>query len=435
MNKDSMNLGGSKAFEAANGGIGEAGGLGFGVGVCTNEEDLAAMSLTPMDGCDDPSSENYGNYVHSNGSVMVYVPAFCYRIGQPTAPSYERDGANALEIGSPDLDGADNWILHRAFIDGGQKKSGFFMDKYLCSKSASDSNIAVSVKNADQISTTGHTSYIDSSSMTGCSGAVYDAITLSRARGDQYACVSCFQWSAIAMLTLAHGQAVTSSENCAWYDTGYEMNFPKGSNNSSKLNDVNDTSVKFTAHSKNSNFAKTGSGVPFGKTTHNGQASGITDINGCMWQPLLGIYQSSTSGQYYVAKESFKMHDFTTSNYNTSSNFDSVSGMAASGFGFWGNGTACVFNTSSSGAGRAICGVIASSVGMGSSGTNLFGKDQCWAYTYASCAVLASGNCSTGTDSGVWYRYGAVYWDGSSGDAISFRAAGYPPSVAPWGGG
>ena len=76
--------------------IGVAGEMGFGVGVCDNADDLAAMSLTPMDGCDDPASSNYGNYVHSNGSVMVYVPAFCYRIGQPTAPSYERDGANAL---------------------------------------------------------------------------------------------------------------------------------------------------------------------------------------------------------------------------------------------------------------------------------------------------------------------------------------------------
>lgn len=420
LNKDLM-LGGSNS---ASGGIGVAGEQGFGVGVYPGDEaDLVAVGLSPMDGCDDPASDNYGNYVHTNGSVMVFVPAFCYRIGQPTAPSYERDGANALEIGAPELDGTDGWILHRAFIDGGQQKLGFFMDKYLCSKSASNSNIAVSVKNANQISLS--SSYINSSSMTGCSGYIYDAITLSRARGDQYACVSCFQWSAIAMLSLAHGQAVTSSENCAWYDSGYTTNFPKGSNNSSSLNDVNDTSVKFTAHSKNSSFAKTGSGVPFAKTTHNGQASGITDINGCMYQPLLGIVQSGTSGTYMVAKESFKMHDFTTSNYNASSNFDSVSGMAASGSGYWGNGTTCVFNTSASGAGRAICGVIATSGGKGSSGTSLFGNDRCRPYNNTSYVVLASGYYDNGSVAGVWYRGGdGYYWISDLYD-VSFRAAGY----------
>lgn len=427
LNKDLM-LGGAKS---ASGGIGVAGEQGFGVGVYGGDEaDLTAMGLSLMDGGDDPTNANYGNYVHTNGSVMVFVPAFCYRIGNAAAPSYSRDGANALEIGSPELDGTDGWILHRAFIDGGQQKLGFFMDKYLCSKSASNSNIAVSVKNANQISLTSSSSYINSSSMTGCSGVIYDAITLSRARGEQYACVSCFQWSAIAMLSLAHGQAVTSSENCAWYDSGYTMNFPKGNNNnsSSAPGDTNDSTVKYTAHSKVGAFGKTGSGTPFAKTTHNGQDCGICDINGLQFQPLLGIYQGSTSKHFYVAKESYKMHDFTTSNYNASSNFDlcNTGTPATNNTQYrFGNGSSCAFFTASSGSQRALCGVVPTATGSSSGGTALFGNDYGYWYNNTSYVVLASGGYGDGSDAGVWCRYGYYgYW--SNGDYnVSFRAAGY----------
>ena len=146
--------------------IGEAGTQGFGVGVYGGDEsELAAMNLTPMDGCDDPASDNYGNYQHTNGSIMCFIPAFAYRVGNAAAPSYSRDGANALEISSAtNFSGyeagasfsgnaslGDGWILHRAFVDGGLVKRGFFIDKYLCSKSASNTNVAVSVKNGDPI--------------------------------------------------------------------------------------------------------------------------------------------------------------------------------------------------------------------------------------------------------------------------------------------
>ena len=129
--------------------IGVAGGQGFGVGVYPGSKDeLNAMQLTPFSGFDNPSSVHYGNYQHVNLSTMCCVPAFCYRLGQPTAPSYSRDGANALEVKNAfefpqfehnkafvdgDADFGDGWILHRAFVDGGKMKNCFFMDKYLCS--------------------------------------------------------------------------------------------------------------------------------------------------------------------------------------------------------------------------------------------------------------------------------------------------------------
>lgn len=412
------------SYAATSGGggtIGEAGQPGFGCGTYPGpQSDLDAIGLTPMSGYDDPTSENYGNYQHSLGSIMVFIPAFAMRFGRSTAPSYSRDGANAVEIGAPELAGTDGWVLHRAFIDGGQQKLGFFVDKYLCSKKSGNSNIAVSVKNANQISLS--SSYENSSSMTGCSGRIYDAITLSRARGETYACVSAFQWSALSILSLACGQAATSAENCAWYDPNHTINFPKGSNNYRK--DYNDSSVTFSQHSKYSDFGKTGSGTPFAKTTHNGQACGVADVNGCMWQPLLGVYQTS-GGTFAVAKESYKMHDFTTGNYNTSSNFDTVSGFYSSSSGYWGNGSNCAFTTETSGAKRAMCGVFPVSSGAGNSGTALFGNDYARYGASTGYVVLAAGVYYGASSAGVWCRAGTLSdWNGDY-NHVGFRAAGY----------
>lgn len=403
--------------------IGVAGQQGFGVGVYGGDPaDLTTIGLSPMQGCEDHASENYGNYQHSEGSIMVFVPAFAMRFGRSTAPSYARDGANAVEIGSPELAGTDGWILHRAFIDGGKQKLGFFVDKYLCSKKAGNSNIAVSVKNGDQISLTSSSSYINSSSMTGCSGIIYDAITLGRARGEGYSCVSAFQWSALSILSLACGQAATSADNCAWYDANHNTNFPKGSNNNCK--DINDSSVTFSSHFMNLSFGKTGSGTPFAKTTHNGQACGVADVNGCMYQPLLGIYQTTRSGTFAVAKESYKMHDFTEDNLNTSSNFDTVGGFY-NGRGYWGNGSNCAFSTGSTNTERSMIGVFPVSSGASGGGTSLFGNDRASYSVGSNLVVLAAGKYNDGSKAGVWSRNGGYDYWGSDDYYVGFRAAGY----------
>lgn len=400
--------------------IGVAGQQGFGVGIYGGDPaDLDLIELHPIGGCEDPTSDNYGNYIHHNGSVMVFIPAFCYRIGNPSAPSYSRDGVNALEIRDASLGEGGGWILHRAFIDGGAQKFGFFIDKYLCSKSFDNEDIAVSVKDANQISLS--TSYVNSSVMPDCYGAVYDAITLSRARGKAYACVSAFQWSALSMLSLAHGQAATSVENCAWYDADYIYNFPKGSNNATK--DINDSSVTFTPHLRNSAYGQTGSGTPFAKTTHNGQVCGVADVNGCMQQPLLGIHPNEDPGAFAVAKESYKMHDFALGNFGVSSSFDAVSGFS-SAKARWGSGSNCVFATETSGSKRAMCGVFPVSSSASTDGTSLFGNDLAYYGNNTASVVLASGSHANSKDAGVWYRNSRLFWD--SGYAhVGFRAAGY----------
>ena len=394
--------------------VGEAGGQGFGVGVYGGDPaDLDAMGLTPMDGCDDPSSDNYGNYVHTNGSVMCFIPAFCYRVGNPAAPSYARDKENALEIRDASEGEGNGWVLHRAFIDGGVQKSGFFIDKYICSKDKTG-KLAVSVKNGDNISL--YSSYINSSSMPNCSGYLYDAITLGRARGEHYSCVTAFQWSAISMLSLAQGQAAADSQFCGWFDSAHVNNYPKGNNNNS-LGDTDDSSVKWTAHSQYSNIGKTGSGSPFNKTTHNGQNCGVTDVNGSQWQVLLG-WRNPSSGQVMLMKESIKAHDFTKDNRNDTTLFDAVNLSYGNVDKRWG---ANAFFPDASGTNRAMCG-IHSRVAQSSS-TSLFGGDYMSMSASSDLVLIVAGHCRDGTYAGVWAR-SYYYWSRDDW-YFSFRAAGY----------
>lgn len=393
--------------------IGKAGQQGFGVGVYGGDpSDLTAMGLSPMQGCEDPASENYGNYIHTNGSIMVFIPAFCYRIGSASAPSYERDAENALEIRDAELGEGGGWILHRAFIDGGQQKLGFFFDKYICSKD-STGRVAISVKNGNTIMLSEN--FMPSYGMqSGCRGHIYDSIILGRARGEYYSVTTIFQWSAIAMLSLAHGQAATSSQWCGWYDANHSTNFPKGNNN--YLKDYDDPSVTWTSHNRYKGMGQTGSGTPFVKTTHNGQACGITDVNGNQEQVALGVMNPRY--KIKVLKESVRVHDITTSNRADASLFDEMSIPYGNDRKYWG---ANAFDTSASGIGRSLCGTLPNT--YQSSGTALMGSDRCNLSYYDDSVCFAARNYGITNIAGVWYR-GFGSW--SYGDsAYSFRVSGY----------
>lgn len=320
-NSELLMLLGGKKFKSL---MAKAGQQGFGVGVYGGDPaDLAAMGLTPMEGCEDPTSDNYGNYIHTNGSIMCCIPAFCYRLGKATAPSYSRDGAEALEIrdatgfsqfshnavfSSPDF--GNDWILHRAFVDGNKLKTAFFIDKYLCSNVKEQ---AVSVKDGDWLMCCDDTSktYF-TKHISGTIGQAFDAITLSRARGDHYSLVTCYQWSAISLLSLAHGQAATSADACAWYDASYNTNFPKGATNEYGR-DFNDDSIRYTIHSYGLGFARTGSGTPFNKTTHNGQANGVADVAGVCNQWTIGACNPE-QGYVWLMNPTTTAHEITQDN-------------------------------------------------------------------------------------------------------------------------
>ena len=104
-------------------------------------------------------------------------------------------------------------------------------------------------------------------------------------------------FNALAILTKAQSQ---SGKNAAWLDV--KPYYPKGNNNFGK--DANDTSITFTG----SQPAHTGSGVPFAKTTHNGQNCGVADLNGNVWEFGLGLTSDGT--KLFIPKESTDMAKF-----------------------------------------------------------------------------------------------------------------------------
>jgi hypothetical protein len=291
--------------------IGTPGSIGFGVGICPIAD--LPTGMTPMAGYDNAGSDNYGNYQYADGSIMCWVPKFYYRIAHASNPTYGTHGVNSVDIKGVDtyattvLANAAGYAVHRAFIDGDEEKDGFFVDKYMCSKVANGAGFtAASIKHGLPLS-----SHADHNPFTGCTGGAnyyYSAIDLAHRRdgvdGDVNAssiffCCSRFIYSALALLSLAHGQAATSTTNCAWYHATYT--YPKGLNNNQAPvagtisgADVNDTAITFTSDGY-SNCGKTGSGSPFAKTTHNGQACGIADVNGLMWEISIGATAITTS--------------------------------------------------------------------------------------------------------------------------------------------
>lgn len=415
--------------------IGKAGQQGFGVGAYGgNPSALTAMGLSPMQGCEDPASENYGNYKHTNGSIMCCVPAFCYRLGNSAAPSYSRDGANALEIrdasefpqfkhnkafSDGDADFGDGWILHRAFIDGGKMKNCFFMDKYLCSNNGS--NQAASIKNADWLMCWNWNSPSSYTTKTiGGDGCGYDAITFSRARGDHYSLTTVYQWSAMAMLSLAHGQGASSTSYCAWYDSAHTTNFPKGATNSD-FTDYNDSSIKYNAHSYKSPYAKTGSSNNAEKVSHNGQLCGIMDVAGMCNQLCIGATNKS-SATVGLMKLSVSAHDFTKDNRVD----DSLHETFNTGFGDGTKNFSGLRNGKSGIANWASCGVIPTST----SANSLFGKDEYYEYYTSDVGLKMGFGYSWGDKAGVFCRSfrgnGLSSWvDGRH--YFGFRASGYAP--------
>lgn len=392
----------------------QPGEMGFGVGVYPGD-DLSGLGLQAMAGTDDPNSDNYGNYERTDGKgVMVFIPAFCYSFepseipANVTSPSgfgfkwfseFDYDEAKANEAG---------YILHEAFLDGTETKSGFFIAKYLMSKGIK------SVKGGIPISL--YSSGSDASSSAESHGAVgnaTDALTLSKTWGTGYNCASVYMYSALAMLSLVHGWHAKGTDVCAWYDASGTTNYPKGCNNGA-LGDVNDNTILYeNSDTQQASKPNTGSANHFAKTTHNGQMSGVCDLNGCIEQMSIGAIRHN--GTNYVRATTAKLTDYDKSNVaSTNTTVYRSAGSTAIDSTKWGKaGTNCFF-TDKSGVNRALVGLMPAN--SATKGINEFGSDiVIWfgggdLYGMVRCCGL----WSSGSGSGVWHRRCNSYLVGNS---------------------
>jgi len=411
--------------------IGIAGEISFGVSP-TNK---LPTGMSEMEGTRIRGHENYGNYQYSDGSIMDCVPMFYYRWGHPDSPRYAEYGVNALDVKSKhdfaDVAAANaaGYAVHRAFYDDGKLKDCFFVDKYLCSNNG---GIASSIKNGSPLSSSVANNPF--SGLTGSPSNNYSgAIESAKTRGAEFFPTTIFIQRALSLLSMAHAQAAKSTSVCAWYDPLGATNYPKGCNNNA-LRDVNDTSVVY-ADGGYQNMGKTGSGEPFAKTTHNGQLCGVADLNGNMWEIVLGLTQ--TDGNFYVLKTSAKAASLTSGatlandawgtasmakNYESlGASYGELSG-ASRNFAI-GSVSTQVFSSASSGADwLASCAGIPLAGGAG--GTNIFGNDRFYDNKLQHLCPIVGGRWGNGSSAGVW----CVHWHysragGSSG--VGFRAALY----------
>lgn len=412
--------------------IGIAGSLGFGSSV-TN---ALPVGMSTLVGTNQRGHENYGNYAYSDGSIMCYVAAFCYRWGHPDSPHYAKYGVNACDVksytyfGSAAAAQSAGYAIHRAFYDDGKLKDGFFVDKYQASNNAGK---ASSIKNGIPLSSSAANAPF--SGLTGSpANNLAGSIDAVKTRGANFFPTTIFIQRALSVLSMAHAQSATSTAACAWYDAAGVTNYPKGCNNNA-LRDANDTTVIYE-ETGYLTAGKTGSAKPFAKTTHNGQHSGVADLNGNMYEVALGLTQ--TDGNFYMLKTSAKASALTSgvtlatdawgtaamaANYESlGATYGELSGVSRS-FAI-GSTTKQVFSSANSGlAWAASCAGIPQ-LG-GADGTNIFGNDRFYDNRVEHLCPLVGGYWLNSTDAGVWF----VYCSFSRTDGryyIGVRAALYP---------
>jgi len=396
--------------------IGAPGQQGFGVGIAPS----LPNGFAKLYGTDDPASDNYGNYQYSDGSVMVYVPAFFYKYGT---------GANGLALNAVDIKAfsyfdsvatanAAGYALHRAFYNGGAIRPGFFYDKYKCSLNGA---VASSMKNGVAL-TSAVRGGLTSAVFASCTGnsqapanAFYGAIAASKSRGNQFFPHTQFMRGALALLANAHGSASTGTAYNAWYSAG-STNFPKGCNNNA-LGDAQDASIAYVWDgAAATNSGRTGSANFFAKTTHNGQPCGVADINGLVWdiEPF-GV--TSNGVNYFLLNTAVDVTTITGGNtlatdawgatglaamytdigitYEalTASNSNKIFGSAAQVLSAATNGTAWAM----AGAGVPLA------TGVG--GSNQFGNDYMYDAHPNEMCVVGGAAWSLSLRAGPWARY------------------------------
>ena len=409
--------------------IGTPGGRGFGVGICPGP--LPSGMAPVSSGTFDKFHDDYGNYIYTDGSIMCWIPAFYYKWGT---------GSNGLSVNAVSIQplsayadeataNAAGYALDRAFYDGGVAQKGVFVDKFQCSNNG---GVASSIRNGNPLSSnSAHNAF---SGLTGApANYYYGAIAAAKTRGSSFFCNSRFIFAMLARLAYAHAQASTSTTYCGWYHA--TNNFPKGCNNNA-LRDVNDTSVIYVSDGY-STCGKTGSANYFNRTTHNGQNSGVADLNGNMWEVTPGLTSDGTN--LYILNTSVAMKNVTGGN-TLATDLWGATGIAAlyTSLGttyqsltdsdtvkYYGS-TSQVFSAATSGNDWAAAG-LGIPLLAGTGGTNAFGSDGLWDYAPSGrnelCPV-SGGGWSNSSDAGVWAFFLAAV-RGNSDHPVGFRSALY----------
>lgn len=278
--------------------IGVPGEQGYGVGVpACSEKELKVLFLSPMEGTYDKTSDNYGNFTHSNGGTYVFIPHFFVRYGSDDSDVYLTYGINSIDIKNhwafeteEDANKA-GWFTPRAFYDGSatEWKQGFFIAKYCVSK--------VSLNSDNYPQSTGNDPWVNELPAT--------MMAQTKLLGDDYFVGSIFCSAALRMILFAAAQHSTGTAYCAWYKGLGQYNMPDGWDSTNPA-----------------------------MYSHNGQKNGIMQISHYRWNMTLGIvghggfinqtaYQSSHN-KAHILNSTIRMKDLQSTFGNADSVWGSV---------------------------------------------------------------------------------------------------------------
>lgn len=431
--------------------IGVPGRQGFGVAIAP----AVPNGMSQLTGTTDPAADNHGNYIADiDGSVTSYIAAFYYKWGTGTnglvvngidiqpfsafdsvaaAAAYTgitgKGTTNQPALNPHNAAGVTNttptgYALHRAFYNANTVRPGFFADKYTWSKHPT-APIASSLKNGNVISsavragvTNGDFLSVGAANIYG--GAIDAAKTRNTATLGGWHAASLFQRNALAMLAYAHARAaeVLGTTYCWFYKAG--ANFPKGNNaNTIALTDTNDNTIAYlTDGATGTNYSgKAGSANFFNRTTHNGQNSGVADLNGNFWEVAPGLTSDGTN--LYLLSKAFDIATLTSGTASATdaweyltagkyidllTTYEALWATGAGRTGLYGANGLQVFSAATSGtAWEAACAGVPLATAMATGGANVqFGADGFYDNRVAAMCPIAGGTWIHASSAGVF---------------------------------
>lgn len=442
--------------------IGVPGTSTFGVGLA-EEKDYRAVQLAPAEKCLDPTDFQYGLYVYNanrenpqHGTVaMKWIPKFYIKQLQKNEgtvnltdeelttllpyvevtleqmkEAQRRSPHNALVVAPADkfTDETDanthGFYLMRGFIDGGKEYNGFFIANTLTTFEGVTNDRLITLNlgsctfsykpifraSSNAYSTDGDVWPHSNNNNNTAKGNFIGTLT-----GTNYRCCSGYAWAVISILSLIQGQYATNTSDCAWYDSALVTNFPKGLNNGG-TQDVDDPTV-VVSNIVNDTLGSLLVDQPiYPKTTHNGSINGITNVNGWLWQLLIGVWGDFT----LMLKRSASIYDITYDNVDnkSASYYELQSGISVSK-SWSGNKSSLPDLAGNYKNAFGLCPIGENQTPISS---NEFGVDE---ISLLNCStIIVSGNWSHHKHAGIFQRR-SDYWTRSY-NTFGFRAMAYP---------
>ena len=433
--------------------IGVPGTSTFGVGLATKEQ-YESVQLAPAPNCENSEDFQYALYVRGStsstgdGVAMKFIPPFYLAMLQKDEgtvnlsdgeldallpyvevtkdqmkEAQRRSPHNAMVVAPFDRftnesdANSHGFYLMRGFVDGGEV-SGFFIANTLSVYYGYSSgpaheqrlnryvwlgypekDVALSPSSYQENLLRGDTPKLNSSYGNYYGDIFGEPIEvnakgnfLSILDGTPYQCCSVFAWAVISVLSLIQGQYATDVSQCAWYDITLTHNYPKGINQDTR--DVDDATV--TSDTVNDTQGSVFVTAGYEKTTHNGSITGITNVNGWLWQYVIGSWGDGSK----LLKRSASIYDITYDNVdNSGASFweaHDVNRISAQ----WG-GTKSSF-PDLAGVDKDLFGIYAFG-GNTSQNSNEFGTDY-HDRSSGYSAVIVGGSYGNSSHAGVFYR-------------------------------